>query len=189
MSCLSWATASLRFKGGRERKPRHGHRDSSSSRRESARQAPPQAQGGRLTIISFAWTTPALLAHEKTVTRRAWKPQHAAKFHAGQLVDAWDKSPRYGGKKVAVIKLVQDPYQENSAAIPKEDFKAEGFDYLLMNMTRGETANHVDDIVDNWIRHPHLLWVVRFELVSILKPDTPLANLTLKPDTCRGVNP
>ncbi len=57
-------------------------------------------------IISFAWTTPALLAGKKTVTRREWSDKHAAKFKPGDLVDAWDKSPRFKGKKVAVIRIV-----------------------------------------------------------------------------------
>lgn len=58
-------------------------------------------------IISFAWTTQALLAGRKTVTRREWTDGHAAKFKPGDLVDAWDKLPRCkGSKKVAVIRII-----------------------------------------------------------------------------------
>ena len=57
-------------------------------------------------IISFAWTTTALLDGRKTVTRREWSDGHAAKFKPCDLVDAWDKSPRFKGKKVAVIRIV-----------------------------------------------------------------------------------
>ncbi len=57
-------------------------------------------------IISFAWITPSLLARLKDVTRREWSDAHAAKFKPGDLVDAWDKSPRFKGKKVAVIRIV-----------------------------------------------------------------------------------
>ena len=58
-------------------------------------------------IISFAWTTPALLAGKKTVTRREWSDAHAAKFKPGDLVDAWDKLPRCkDSKKVAVIRII-----------------------------------------------------------------------------------
>lgn len=58
-------------------------------------------------IISFAHTTPALLAGKKTVTRRDWKPGHAAKFHSGLDVDAWDRSPRVKrARRVAEIRIV-----------------------------------------------------------------------------------
>jgi hypothetical protein len=59
-------------------------------------------------IISFAWTVPALIAGQKTVTRRVWSSGHAAKFHAGDVVDAWDKSPRAHGRRVATIEITRD---------------------------------------------------------------------------------
>ena len=57
-------------------------------------------------IISFAWTTAALLDGRKTVTRREWSDAHAAKFKPGDLVDAYDRSPRFKGKKVGVIRII-----------------------------------------------------------------------------------
>jgi hypothetical protein len=39
-----------------------------------------------MMTISFAWTTPALLAGHKTVTRRDWDAEYAIRFAAGQLV-------------------------------------------------------------------------------------------------------
>lgn len=53
-------------------------------------------------IISFAWTTPAVVMREKCVTRRDWAAKTIQQFeHAAMtvaLVEAWDKSPRFGGK-------------------------------------------------------------------------------------------
>ena len=63
-----------------------------------------------MRIISFAWTTPALLAGAKTVTRRDWKGRHGMAFHEGDFVQAWDRSPRVGGKQVATIQLTESPY-------------------------------------------------------------------------------
>lgn len=59
-----------------------------------------------MKIISFAKTTAALLAGHKSVTRRYWNPRHALSFKPGEIVQAWDKSPRFGGKMVAEIKIV-----------------------------------------------------------------------------------
>lgn len=39
-----------------------------------------------MKIISFAETTPALLADAKTVTRREWAEKHARSFKAGERV-------------------------------------------------------------------------------------------------------
>lgn len=56
-------------------------------------------------IISFAWTTAALLSGQKSVTRRDWQQKYAAQFRPGDLVDAWDRLPRAHGKKVATIRI------------------------------------------------------------------------------------
>lgn len=59
-------------------------------------------------ILSFAWTTPALLAREKGVTRRDYSDEQMAKWVklVGKLADAYDRSPRVHGKKVATIRVL-----------------------------------------------------------------------------------
>lgn len=123
-------------------------------------------------IISFAWTTPALLAGQKTVTRRDWTPQHAARFHAGQLLDAWNYSPRVVQRnphKVAVIRLLQDPYLELSSEIPAADWYAEGFEYAMQHDLRFRHDVTAKDVWEFWKAEPHYQWVVRFEVVELLE--------------------
>lgn len=57
-------------------------------------------------IVSFAWTTDALLRRWKTVTRRTWAESHAARFRPGVIFDAWDRVPFQGGKKIATCRVV-----------------------------------------------------------------------------------
>lgn len=115
-------------------------------------------------IVSFAWTTPALLAGAKTVTRRDWTAEYAARFRAGHLVDAWDRSPRTGkGRKVATISLTCDPYQQMSDALHPLEYRDEGFLWLDAHGHRETIAR----IVDDWHDNARLLWVVRFELVRV----------------------
>lgn len=83
-----------------------------------------------MKIISFAWTTPALLAGRKTVTRRDWQLGYASGFHAGDLVAAYNRSPRHGGRQVATIRLTRAPYLESTKEAPPEDYEAEGLAYL-----------------------------------------------------------
>ena len=57
-------------------------------------------------ILSFGWTASAIRKRLKTVTRRDYDDAYMAKFKPGALVDAYDKSPRVGGKKIATIRIV-----------------------------------------------------------------------------------
>jgi hypothetical protein len=120
-----------------------------------------------MKIISFAWTTPALLARQKSVTRRQWKPEYACRFKSGDICLAYDKQPRYGGKPIAKIRLICDPYEENSRDIPWEDYIGEGFVFLT------EKKVLVDGLAPSevwkaWKLFPRMQWVIRFEIVELL---------------------
>ncbi len=125
-----------------------------------------------MRIISFGWTWPALLAEgplQKTVTRRAWDGDYAKCFKAGDIVQAYDKSPRFNGKKIATLRLTVDPYYEAVSDMPDGDYEAEGFAYLDAN--RGLLPKKMPYDVsragfDAWRRTGERLWVVRFENVS-----------------------
>jgi uncharacterized protein YqfB (UPF0267 family) len=82
-----------------------------------------------MMIVSFAHTTPAFLANRKTRTRRDWVESHAKKFHVGDVVKAYDKSPRVHGKLVGYLR-VTGLTRENVALMTEEDFEKEGFAYL-----------------------------------------------------------
>lgn len=114
-------------------------------------------------IISFAWTTAALLAGAKTVTRRDWKKQHAMQFAKGKLVDAYDRSPRTHGRKVATIRILRDPYVAWSTDLTDEDYEREGFNWLKAHGDWQE----VGEVVAGWGSKRRLLYVVEFKLVSV----------------------
>ena len=120
-----------------------------------------------MAIISFNWTTPALVAGRKRVTRRNWMESHARRFHAGDVVAAYDRQPQYGGHQVASIRLTQAPYRENTRDTPEEDYEEEGFAYMQ------ELGAKVDGLSPpvlwrSWHVFPRDLWVVRFELLEVL---------------------
>ena len=138
-----------------------------------------------MRIISFAWTTPALLVRppRKTVTRREWSVGYAALFARGDLVQAYSRNPRWNGRPVATIRLTRDPYPESTRYAPEEDFEAEGFAYLE------EIGAKVDGLTPRalwraWHLHPQDLWVIRFEVVRVSavhapKPATPQLALPM----------
>lgn len=82
-------------------------------------------------IISFAWTTDAVKARRKTVTRRDWSERHFQQwvkaYRQGRVThDAYDRSPRIGGTKFGEIRLTCEPYKEALGEMPIEDLEAEG---------------------------------------------------------------
>ncbi len=71
-------------------------------------------------IVSYAWTTDALLCGDKWVTRRGWAPQTAAKFLPGTSHKAASKVLYAGGEVVGYVRaksvrleplarLIEDP--------------------------------------------------------------------------------
>lgn len=99
--------------------------------------------------ISFAWTTEALLEGKKDVTRRDWTDKYAKMFlPEGSEHVGWNKSARFGGKRVCrirtvslrrepIMKLLEDPeYGE-------EEIKREGGlwanpeEFVVLFMNRG----------------------------------------------------
>jgi hypothetical protein len=128
-------------------------------------------------VITFAWTTPALLAGAKTVIRQPWAERTAAQFHAGTLAVAYDRWPParagtrgQGGRPVAIIRLQQDPVREALACIPDADYEAEGWKWLHEHralLPRWIKENDFSwEAFDRWRARPALVWVVRFELVA-----------------------
>ncbi|KKL52538.1 hypothetical protein LCGC14_2284450 [marine sediment metagenome] len=116
--------------------------------------------------ISFNWTVSAFLAGAKTVTRRDWKDSYAKTFKKGEIIAAYDKQRRFGGRKIGLIKLTQAPYKENSADIPDDDWESEG-----MHILEGE-HKLIDGLTpyefwQRWLQHPVDLWVIRFRIVGL----------------------
>lgn len=120
-----------------------------------------------MKIISFAWTTPALLAGVKCVTRRDWDKDYAESFRADEYVQAFDKSPRAGGKCVAIIQLLRAPYQQGTDELCARDWMDEGFAYLQQIGAKcGRSMPH--EIWENWRLTPTIKWVVPFKMIRTI---------------------
>lgn len=84
-----------------------------------------------MAILSFAITKDEFLTGKKTVTRRDWSDTHfkmwVGMWEANRLVhDAWDNTPRAGGKRIGRLRLTAKPYREKLINMPSTDLKAEG---------------------------------------------------------------
>lgn len=84
-----------------------------------------------MAIISFSLTKNEFLTGRKTVTRRAWSDAHFEMWRrfwddGRHIHDAWDKTPRAGGKKIGQFVLTERPYKERLEEMPVADLEAEG---------------------------------------------------------------
>lgn len=143
-------------------------------------------------LISFAWTTPALLAGAKTMTRREWNDDYAARFKAGQLVDAWNQTPRVNSarrgialaRKVATIRITRAPYRQRLGSMTNGDYAREGFRWMWEMNDGPEAAQRAYAIWHDWQQTPDReLWVVEFELVEVLGVGSPAGGRPLEGET------
>lgn len=142
-----------------------------------------------MKAISFGWTTPPLLAGVKSVTRREWKDAHAARHHAGDRLYALDKDYRYGGGRIAVVRLTADPVKEPSSMAPASDYVAEGFAWFEQHphllpanfrkrLVLDESGQLTRRAFQRWLSGDHVFWVVRFAVEEwLVDPATELARL------------
>lgn len=116
--------------------------------------------------VSFQYMLEPLLAGIKTVTRREWRLRHTRRFHEGDFVQAFDKMPSTGGKRVAMIQLTCDPYLENTANMPNEDWINEGLAFMEEN---GQTIKGIHPAAFwlKWKEHDKIdLFVIRFKVAG-----------------------
>ena len=107
-----------------------------------------------MKIISFAWTTQALLDGKKTVTRRDWDDKYARSFKQGETAAAYDKNPRAGGKKIAEIQLTKAPYKQWLHEVTDTDEIKEGH---LWDTGKAYQSAMGED---------RELWVIEFRIVK-----------------------
>lgn len=129
-----------------------------------------------MKIISYAHTVPALLAGAKTCTRRDWSDDYGARFREGELVSAYDRSPRIHGRRLGTVRLTAQPRREPLALMPDSDHAAEGFAWMLRHPETwpktlwGEPFDQ-HTLSPEWFaacqRSDDSDWVIRFELVDV----------------------
>lgn len=86
-----------------------------------------------MKIISFSYTTPAVLADRKHRTRRKWNDGYASRIRLDERLQGWDHLPRarvLGAKKVCEIEITAPLRKEPNSMMTDADYELEGFAYL-----------------------------------------------------------
>jgi hypothetical protein len=83
-------------------------------------------------ILSFGWTTPAVVIGKKCVTRRQWAERTIRIYERliGHDVDAADSGLQYGGKVFGRVKILDVKRDDDTRKMLEDDWYHEGFDAL-----------------------------------------------------------
>jgi len=122
-------------------------------------------------LISFTWTTPALLAGQKIMIRRDGVKDDFVGFLSGQFVWAYDYPPRYGGNPIAALHLLDDPNIESTSELSDHDYVDEGYAFMeIFPFLIPERIRPLRKHFQTYQSIDYPLWVIRFEVVE-LTPD------------------
>lgn len=117
-----------------------------------------------MMIISFSWLAEAFKAARKDVTRRTWTPEYAKRVKPRKICQAYDKQPRFGGKRIGYIH-VNSLTWEDISDMPDPDFENEGFKFMEeqgLNIWGKPPRQAFED----WRDEGGMYWVLRFNKVE-----------------------
>lgn len=135
-----------------------------------------------MKIVSMAYTSPAVAAGKKCVTRRNWKESYAKTFHKGDSLEAWTRSPRNGGRPLALIRLTAEPVSEPVGIKRQEDGYAELEAKEVIRIWNEEGFAYLDtpegDLLEaarRWHDSQRGYWTIMFEILQVTDSsiDTP----------------
>jgi len=123
-----------------------------------------------MAIIAFTWTTAALLERAKNRTRRNWDAAYAARFRGGMRMEAWDRSPLYGGIFLGFIRLTEAPFQELTSEMTEDDYEVEGLLWMEQHglLIRKQPPR---EFFENWKRENESVYVVDFQPLDLISMD------------------
>jgi len=131
--------------------------------------------------IPFTWTTPALLAGQKSVIRRDWLEEEVADFQVGRFAWAYDYIPQAGDAPIAVIRFTNDPIREPTSLLTDHDYEKEGFAFLeRFAFPIPEHVHPLREFFHLWKSMDIPLWVLRYEVVELTPEGRRLAELFFK---------
>jgi hypothetical protein len=129
-----------------------------------------------------------MLSGHKTCTRRYWDKNYATRFSEGDLIAAYNRSPRARGVEVATLVLTETPRRECLRDMPDEDYAEEGFEWMAAHPISvpktldGAPFDHDSlglESFRRWQSSDDAMWVIRFIVVAFNGPNI---QTHVKPD-------
>lgn len=123
-----------------------------------------------MKIIAYQHTALQCLLGDKTVTRRIWNVKYARQFKAGEIVQAWDRSPRVHGQKFGEQRLLSLCYEsigrlEEDSQYARDELAKEGYP--------GVDAKW---FIDKFFKDADWIWRVEFEMTAVAPHGVEMLN-------------
>ena len=141
----------------------------------SARQ-PAVVEPAVLRWMEFGWLSPAVVEGHKTMTLRDWGQVEGAQWRQGELFYAYDDPPSAGGRKLALLRVSTQPYEDTTAALKPAAFQGLGLEYAVAHRLAPPHGVTAVEMWESWHANPRRLWVVRFTVERIYDQLAPQAG-------------
>ncbi len=119
--------------------------------------------------LTFGWLTAPMLEGQKTITLRDWGTTEGLWWQHGELFYAYDTPPVEGGKRLALLRVMQVPFVEFTAGLKMADYHKLGYSWAMANNLLSPSGRTGLQVWEDLHNKPERLWLLRFQVERIFE--------------------
>ena len=119
--------------------------------------------------LTFGWLTAPMLESQKTITLRDWGKTEGLWWQHGELFYAYDIPPVEGGKRLALLRVMQVPFIEFTASLKMADYHKLGYSWAMANNLTSPSGRTGLQVWEDLHSKPERLWLLRFQVERIFE--------------------
>ncbi len=119
--------------------------------------------------LTFGWLAVPMLEGAKTITLRDWGPTEGVQWQHGELFYAYDTPPVEGGRRLAILRVMQEPFVEFTARLRMSDYHKLGYSYAMANRLMAPSGRTALQVWEDLHNNPESLWLLRFAVERIFE--------------------
>ncbi|KKL14495.1 hypothetical protein LCGC14_2515090, partial [marine sediment metagenome] len=119
--------------------------------------------------LTFGWLMVPTLEGQKTITLRDWGPIEGVQWKHGELFYAYDIPPSEGGRRLALLRVMQEPFVEFTARLRMADYHKLGFSYAMANQLTAPSGRTALQVWEDLHNNPKSLWLLRFVVERVFE--------------------
>ena len=119
--------------------------------------------------LTFGWLTIPMLESFKTITLRDWGPTEGLWWQHGELFYAYDAPPVEGGRRLALLIVMQEPFVQFTPALKMADYHKLGYSYAMANQLTSPGGRTGLQVWEDLHSNPQRLWLLRFAVQRIFE--------------------
>lgn len=119
--------------------------------------------------LTFGWLAAPMLEGIKTITLRDWGPTEGLWWEHGELFYAYDTPPVEGGRRLALLRVMQVPFIEFTASLKIIDYRKLGYAWAMANGLVSPSGRTALQVWEDLHSDPERLWLLRFQVQRIFE--------------------